>query len=515
MTVHVGVAPPAELDRRSRLFEALSRVLPVVFEARDPLELRDLDAAIIFESGAAVQRPPGLPLLVVARGYAVGAAGSASVALTESAPSPLKGRRLDDSDAAEAIPLEIAPKETVVALSAAGPLWTRTTSTDGVVVDRVAIPPPALDERGELREHLRAGRFLALLPLVDFLRRAAPGGVEARLLRAAIVFDDPNLHAMSYGHIDFRDLVADARANGYHVVLATIPLDLRFASRKAAALVRANGQHLSLSIHGINHTHRELATVSNQAQALALVRRALDRVTRFERQYGIDIDRVMVPPHGAAGEPILRALALAGIEGACMQWPYWWLPESARQTEPLGWNPLDNVFGLPILPRYHLQEPRSELLFRAYLGQPIVLYGHHGDLAGGLDVLRDAAEFVETLGSVEWCSLSRISRSGFTTSRSGSLLRVRAFSTRVAFEVPDGCDDIIVEWIGAAEEPAVTRHGAVRGTQLDIAMTPEPVVAVSGLRPAATPPLAVARRIATEARDRLQPALRRLTRGAS
>ena len=48
--------------------------------------------------------------------------------------------------------------------------------------------------------------------------------------------------------------------------------------------------------------------------------------------------------------------------------------------------------GLPALPRRRLGDGREELALEAYLRRPLILYGHHWDLAGGLDVLeREAA----------------------------------------------------------------------------------------------------------------------------
>ena len=49
-----------------------------------------------------------------------------------------------------------------------------------------------------------------------------------------------------------------------------------------------------------------------------------------------------------------------------------------------------------------------ELVLRAFLDQPLILYGHHEDVAPGLDVLGEAAEDVNRLGETRWCSLGEI-----------------------------------------------------------------------------------------------------------
>ena len=43
--------------------------------------------------------------------------------------------------------------------------------------------------------------------------------------------------------------------------------------------------------------------------------------------------------------------------------------------------------------------------FRAFLGQPLVLYAHHTDLRDGLDLLADRADEVRALGVNSWRSL--------------------------------------------------------------------------------------------------------------
>ena len=58
--------------------------------------------------------------------------------------------------------------------------------------------------------------------------------------RASFVIDDPNLHWPSYGYLDYRELVAHAPQHGYHVGLATVPLDGWLIDRRAAALVARN-----------------------------------------------------------------------------------------------------------------------------------------------------------------------------------------------------------------------------------------------------------------------------------
>ena len=66
--------------------------------------------------------------------------------------------------------------------------------------------------------------------------RAARRAGGAPPLRAAIVFDDPNLRWRSYGYIDYRRLVEHADEHGYHAAMAMIPLDAGAAAPADGAL---------------------------------------------------------------------------------------------------------------------------------------------------------------------------------------------------------------------------------------------------------------------------------------
>jgi hypothetical protein len=350
----VGIAPAREHTLRPRLWAALEAAYPVSFAGRAPGALRDLDALVAI--GAAPEFL-GLPCL-------------------HSTYIP------DELEAGEA-----------------------------------------------LRERLRPGRKRALLALARFLadltahlRPAAPP------LHAAFVIDDPNLRRRRYGHIDYAELLESARAHGYHVAIAMVPLDGRLARRDGAAarIFRAGREHLSLCVHGNDHDGPELGRPTRDAEALALVAQALRRTGAFERRTGLAVDRVMVPPHERLSEPVARALRAYGFAGVCTTRPYPWVantPEHhwlARPPEagPLAaWGPVDLVAGgLPVLLRAELaafaesRSSREDLALRAFLGQPLILYGHHDLLAEGPDALARAAAEIDRLGDVRWSSLGTIAR---------------------------------------------------------------------------------------------------------
>ena len=102
-------------------------------------------------------------------------------------------------------------------------------------------------------------RALAAVALIHFLRAvSAPAGWRPPPLRATMHFDDPNLRWRSYGFINYGELLEHADAHGYHVAMATIPLDAGRPSRAAAALFRERPDRLSLVFHGNDHVKGEL-----------------------------------------------------------------------------------------------------------------------------------------------------------------------------------------------------------------------------------------------------------------
>jgi len=226
------------------------------------------------------------------------------------------------------------------------------------------------------------------------------------------VIDDPNVRFSSYGHVRFTELARDARECGYHVAVATIPLDLVVPGLRAADVFREHRSQLSLAVHGNDHVRRELERPRSAHSADQMVLSAATRVARFERRAGIRIDRVMCPPHGACGAQTLAALFRFGFVGLAASRPFPWDDFADHRRWRLGgWLPAQLVGGgLPVVPRYFLTRNLDDLVFRAFLGQPLILYCHHDDLRDGLDPFRTAAARAAQLGDVRWGSLASITR---------------------------------------------------------------------------------------------------------
>jgi hypothetical protein len=484
----VGVFPPAELASRERLFGALAAVLPVEFVP----DASEIEAAIHFDG----QRTPGVPCLSI---VAQRAGGPASVSFGTSTllDARLRGRTLDDAEAGGAA----AADGEVLAACGRTPVWTVSGSVQSV---SLAPPEPAPGER--LRDFLRPGRFLSLLPLLHFLREVTAESVwTPPPLRACFLFDDPNLHRPAYGYVHFAELARDAAAHGYHVAMATIPLDTVFASRNAVRVFRAAPEQLSLLVHGNDHVKRELGRLDDDTEADAVVAQALRRIRRFEQRHGVRVGRVMAPPHGACSPPAMRALARLGFDALCMSDAY----QGRERPLLAGWEPGEFVTGgLPLISRYHLGQSREDLVFRGLLDQPVVLYGHHEDLADGLGALHEAADQLRRLGDVAWMSTEEIAATQFSSRREGTVLRIRAYARRLHVEVPEGVEQIVVELPEDASVEAGEPLTVVPGQAVTIALGGSPLDpdAVASPPRRITP---VARRVLTEGRDRLRPVLRR------
>jgi hypothetical protein len=532
-TKRIGVAPREALDRFPRLFAALAEALPVRFEARSPGEHGGLDALVTF--GAAQQAraaaADGLPVLAFGppERDAPGATRLVATSGSMHLDRRLRGRTLADAHVDGVRGLDAGGAD-VLATGSQGPLWTR-----AGLLRRAAAAPLELDEEEGLRERLASGRCAALLPLVHLLREVTE---EIRWQppapRAALVLDDPNLHWPSYGFLDLRELVRDARAHGYHLALATIPLDARFAHPEAASLLRRHPAALSLLVHGNDHTRGELGRPVTEPEAIALAAQALRRVEAFERRFGAPVSRVMAPPHERCSHATVRGLLRCGYDAITMTRPYpWrssdhgsWLARPSSASALAGWRPADVVAGgLPVLLRHPLtQRDPTELVLRAFLDQPLILYGHHGDLAEGLDPLRAAAAAVDAVAAPRWGSLAEIAAGSVETRREGPVLRVRLLSRRARVEIPSGVEAVAVEPAPDHDQPAaeIVLVGGERrrmGTTdesagpvdvrhpgtVDIVVTRRDAVdsrTVAGPRLA---PLKLARRVAGEGRDRVLP----------
>ena len=526
----VGVAPAQALARRPRLFAALEATLPVSFAGRAAGELDGLDALLVLgeaaEPASAEADLPTLTLRTPERAEG-GSLESLSLSTSSSLDQRLRGAILPDAHLAAALggeaAISVEPGGEALATADGQPVWTRAGS-----LQRALLIPAELGPREALRERLCDRRSAALLPLLHFLRaRTEAIRWQPPAPRAALLFDDPNLHWPSYGFVKLAELGAHAREHRYHVALATVPLDAWFAHPAALRALRESDGAISLLVHGNDHDGGELGRIETEDDALSLAAQALRRVEAFGRRTGVAVDRVMVPPHEACSRATLSGLRRCGFEAITMTRPYPWVefePHSwlARPEEAgalVGWGPAEFVEGVPTFLRHPIADrSTAELTLRAFLDQPLILYGHHEDALGGPGALLAAVEEVNRIAPAHWCSLSEIAATSFETRCDGSRLAIRLLTRKARVEIPAGVEELTVELPAVGIEPdrqALRIEGkelapgetltVKPGTSLEIALSP-----ADAIDPAAVPaprrrPLAVARRLASEGRDRLRP----------
>ena len=261
--------------------------------------------------------------------------------------------------------------------------------------------------------------------------------------------------------------------------MAMVPLDARHAHPRAVELFREGAANLSLCIHGNDHDGPELGRPGTEAEALPVAAQALRRALDFEQRTNLTVDRVMVAPHEQLSAGAVRALRACGYEAFCGARPYPWIgssPDSPWLTRPddasalVGWRSAELVLGdFPALLRMDFDHPREELVIRAFLGQPLIVYGHHELLQEGLEPLEAVASEINRLGDARWSSVAGIARTAIETRQVGDRLDVRMLGRRVRLTIPDAVRDVRVDASAVRDvmpEPLLV-HGATGFSRQD------------------------------------------------
>lgn len=519
------------------MLDALSEVFHVRFEERELGDDVRLAAWVLDEAtGDTLQRShkAGFPSYVVIhnkQGAPEGERSTIEFSMDPALPALLRGRQVNTEEARKINALPQLPENASVLASKVGaPVWAMQ-EIEGRQHHWVSWPIPELNDGEGLFQYFHGQQFLQLLPLLQFLRTVTEDRRwKPPPLQACFMFDDPNLHWRRYGFIDFAEMANHAQIHTYHVCFATIPLDTWFVHTPTAVLFQQYGKHVSLVIHGNDHTAEELARIYTDAERDRTLRQSLGRISAFEDRSGVQVARVMVPPHGACREVALSQMAQLGFEAACIS------SGSLRRynagapwINTLGMRPSDIIGGLPVFNRFPLSgRCHNSILAAALLHQPIIARGHHSDVAGGLGLLADLSSFVNSLGTVHWADMERISRSHYARRIDGRDLYIRMFTRWIEVCVPEGTNQIWVErpefwsgesmdlsWRVASKSLEWTAHRpdapipARPNERLEISIrfpTTRCIDAKDVRRFRLWP---VVRRQLTEARDRMSPVLRR------
>ena len=321
------------------------------------------------------------------------------------------------------------------------------------------IPPCNPENHQSLKDNFNSEDFIRILPIITFLRELSKSdSLIYPSPKASIIIDDPNLHRSKYGYIDYEQLITDAKTNGYHINLATIPLDLYYASKKVVKLFKNNSKYLSLIIHGNNHTSNELM-VNSPNKAYSKLLKIKKRVDKFYQRYGIRVGNIIIPPHGMMSREFLKIMSLFEFSGACVSRPFPWssgktvgtnIEENQNYSKLL---PADFIEGTPIVPR---MKDFNDIPFKLLLHIPLVFYFHHEDFKHGINNLGEIVERINKYADVSWCSLINIFQANYVIKKNTDKEAiVFLFSKNVIVDIPVGIEKVyfkIINNIGRSRE---------------------------------------------------------------
>jgi hypothetical protein len=290
-------------------------------------------------------------------------------------------------------------------------------------------------------------RFLEIAPLMMFLWYACGERCwHSHGYYANLTIDDPCLRE-PYGLLSYRELLKEMQKANFHTTIALIPWYFDCSEPQVVSLFREHAKRFSICIHGNNHDGYEFYKYETEvedpwpAKPLDLqeanIKQALARMGEFKRLTGLPWDRIMVFPHGIAPAKTLGLLK-----------KYNFLATSNARNVPLGSDePNDVLFRLKPLTlsfenfaslRRNAAKGRTkaDIAIDLFLGNPILLYGHHNLFQGGIDSFNRIADVVNnTEPSVKWQSLGFIARHLYLKRiRDDGNYDVRAFCRSIELE---------------------------------------------------------------------------------
>ena len=203
----MAIIPGSARLRYGELLRALEEAYPVSFAGSSRSEIDAADAVIAF----ACERPYGLrvPCLALEGPGPERERGSPfTVELSRSAglDRALHSQRLLERHARPPAPVANGAGTRVLATVAGKPVWVQS-DAEGVHHETASALPVELEDHEFLRDHLTAGRFWSLLPIVHFLKKLSCGvWTQSHIRPACFVIDDPNVRFSSYGYLSFPEL---------------------------------------------------------------------------------------------------------------------------------------------------------------------------------------------------------------------------------------------------------------------------------------------------------------------
>ncbi|MDQ1410424.1 MAG: hypothetical protein QOJ41_2159 [Acidobacteriaceae bacterium] len=523
--IRVAVAPATEYELRRRLFDMLASQLEVSFEPLTPGNYEDLQGLIALNGAGEAAREASVrnvSCYEVILSQPIPFAAQSAITFTSSGAvhRAFRGKTLADSSLMNfsAVP------DSCESLAKVGEqsIWAFKQQGDKEH-HYVGVGIPVLEGRDFFHNHFRERRWFSMVPLLHFLRRLlGPDGWPAPEPRASFIIDDPNLHHRSYGYIDFEKLANHASAHNYHATMATVPLDAWYFDRKVVDLFQTHKKQISLMMHGVNHVADELARPYEEQDALSLLATGLRRIAALESRSGVSVARIMAAPHGAFAEFVADLMVRLSYDGACVSVGSLlrWNPEKLwpanlgfAVAQPLGSS------ALPVFHRIGISE--TDIRLNAFLGHPVLVTMHHQDCVSNFARLESMANIVNSIDSVRWMGIEKISTTNFVSKLQNGTLRIWPYSrhfivplspeiTEVEVSRSPYCGSFTIDLHNHRRDGAVqnipARHRISNNT-LEIFLPPNDAIDYTQVESKNVGLWPVVRRLLTEARDRTQPIL--------
>lgn len=352
-------------------------------------------------------------------------------------------------DIQEGQQLEAAAARPILAYADGNPLFAVFDSPGRPVfllADLAVIDPPD----SSIRFYDR-GFFAEIAPYMLFLRQTfgdaawhAPGDY------ANLTIDDPWL-CESYGSLHFKAFLNEMEQADFHTTIAYIPWNYdRPSNPGVRELFRDRPDRFSLCVHGNNHDHREFYSYEEKpgaawparplAQQEADIRQGLARIEAFEQASGLEVDRVMVFPHGIAPDPTLELLKKYNFKATSN---VGYVPlDTPVPDDPLFWlRTVTDRFGggLPSLDR---AEPanlsEADLAVDLFLDNPVLFVEHLPFFRDSLAAFNPFARRVNSIQpAVEWVGLGSLADHLYLLRREDDgTWTVRAFSPQIVLFNP-------------------------------------------------------------------------------
>ena len=267
-------------------------------------------------------------------------------------------------------------------------------------------------------------RFATIAPAMMFVKYSAGDrGWHTVQHYANLTIDDPWLRE-PYGHLNYRDLLHEMETHNFHTTIAFIPWNYARSEGDVVSLFRRHPDRFSVCIHGDNHDHKEfedLVSKSFKVQIAAL-QQSLARMQQFKALTGIPYDMVFVFPHSIGPEVILTKLKeynfLATVNSGNVPMDRHRPSESEFILRPVTVAFAD----FPSIVRYPAGVPVSSGFLRisAFLGNPLLFYGHQDLFTNGIDAFDHIADEVNDIEpDMRWRSLGDVVRHLYLIRASG------------------------------------------------------------------------------------------------